>query len=466
MNSYQELEHLIDEKSFNIIREGVADVEPADIAVMIEELPPEKAVILFRILPKDMEAEVFANLEPDTQQSLIERFSAKEIREVIEELFLDDAVDFIEEMPATVAKKVLALATDETREQINRLLKYPEDSAGSIMTVEYVHLKRSLTVTEAFAKIRKIGPDKETIYTCYVTDAQRRIEGVITVKTLLLAEPEQILADIMDTNLILAHTDDEREKVVQLFEKYDFLSIPVVDSERRIVGIITIDDIIDVVREEATEDMQKMAAMTPSDRPYLKTSVPRLGMNRITWLVVLMITAMITGGIIESFEEAIGVLPLLAVFIPLLMDTGGNSGSQSATMVIRGMALGEITPADFFRIVWKEMRTGLLVGVVLSAINFARIWVTYWLIPHLSSNPATSANSDVYRIGAVVSFTLLFTVVIANIIGGILPIFAKKAKIDPAVMAAPLITSIVDALALIVYFSLAVWMLGDLISAA
>ena len=464
MKIYFELEKLIDERQFGILYNGITSVEPADIASMIEKLPAEKAVLLFRILPKDMEAEVFANLDPDTQKSLVEQFSDKEIFAVIEDLFLDDAVDFIEEMPATVANKVLAHATEETREKINQLLKYPDDSAGTIMTVEYVHLKRSMTVLQAFDKIRKVGPDKETIYTCYVTDSERRIEGVVSVKTLLLSAQDQILNDIMDTNLILAHTDDDQEEVARLFEKYDLLSIPVVDSENRIVGIITIDDIVDVVQEEATEDMQKMAAIHPLDKPYLKMSVPRLGMKRITWLVVLMLTAMVTGGIIEGFEHAIGALPLLAVFIPLLMDTGGNSGSQSATMVIRGMALGEIRPPDFFKIIWKEMRTGLLVGAILSAINFLRIWITYWALPTFFTSGTPEFGTDVYRIGAVVSFTLLFTVVIANIIGGILPIVAKKLKIDPAVMAAPLITSIVDALALIVYFSLAMWMLGDLLA--
>jgi magnesium transporter len=456
MNNFAELEKLIDEKQFNHLREGITDIEPADIAAMIEQLPTEKTVVFFRVLPKDFAADVFANLEPENQQSLVEQLSDSELSAVIEEMFLDDAVDFIEEMPAIIAKKVLARATPETRNQINRILRYKPDSAGTIMTVEYVHLKRNLTVEEAFTKIRKVGPDKETIYTCYVTDPARRIEGVISVKTLLLSEPEQLLGDIMDTNLILVHTDDDREKVARLFEKYDFLSIPVVDSEHRIVGIITIDDIIDVVHEEATEDMQKMAAMLPSDKPYLKTSVTRLGINRIVWLIVLMVTAMVTGGIIESFEHAIGALPLLTVFIPLLMDTGGNSGSQSATMVIRGMALGEITPGDFFRIIWKEMRTGLLVGAILSSINFLRVWLTYM------NNPEYSEH--IMRISAVVSFTLLFTVVVANIVGGMLPILAKKLKIDPAVMAAPLITSIVDALALIVYFSLATFMLQDLLT--
>ncbi|MCL2755362.1 MAG: magnesium transporter [Oscillospiraceae bacterium] len=458
MKLYFDLEKLIDERRFNFIRDGLEDVEPADIAGMVEELPPEKAVVFFRILPKDMEAEVFANLDHDMQKSLIERFSDKEICEVIEELFLDDAVDFIEEMPAAIAKRVLAHATDETREQINKLLQYPDDSAGTIMTVEFVHLKRTLTVAEAFTKIRKIGPDKETIYTCYITDAERKIEGVVSVKNLLLAEPTEILGDIMETHMILVHTDDDREKVVKLFEKYDFLSMPVVDSEDRIVGIITIDDIIDVVQDEATEDMQKMAGMLASDKPYFKTSILGLTKNRIVWLVVLMVVAMIIGGILENFEGAIAALPILTVFIPLLMDTGGSSGSQSATMIIRGMALGEITPRDFFRIIWKEMRTGLLVGSILAIINFGRMWLTYMNHPEHGPN--------VIPIAMTVSITLLITVFIANVVGGLLPIAAKKLKIDPAVMAAPLITTIVDGFALIIYFSLAVWILGDLMATA
>ncbi|MCL1867164.1 MAG: magnesium transporter [Oscillospiraceae bacterium] len=452
-----DLEKLIDKKHFNLLRDGVLDIEPADIAAMIEQIPIDKAIIFFRILPKDIEAEVFANLDPDVQKSLIERLTDAEISDVIEELFLDDAVDFVEEMPAYIAKKVLERATAETREQINRILKYPQDSAGTIMTVEYVHLKRDLTVHEAFTKIRKFGLNKETIYTCYVTDSARRMEGVVSAKTLMLSDPEQVLSEVMDTNLIFVHTDDDREKVAALFDKYDFLSIPVVDSESRIVGIITIDDIIDVVREEATEDIHKMAAMLPSDKPYLKTSVLQLGKNRITWLIVLMVTAMITGGILEKYEAAIACLPILTVFIPLLMDTSGNAGSQSATMIIRSMALGELTPGDFMKIIWKEVRAGLLVGVILSAINFIRIWITY--------RGNADLGADVMMISVTVSLTLLCTVVIANIVGGVLPVLAKRLKIDPAVMAAPLITSIVDALSLIIYFSLAMWFLKDLFAA-
>ena len=443
MNNLIELEKLIDEKQFKLLRTGITDVNPADIAALLEELPIEKGVVLFRVLPKDMASEVFAELFHEVQQALVERMSAKEIFEVMEDLFLDDTVDFIEEMPAIIAKRVLANVTSETRELINQLLKYPEHSAGSIMTVEYIDLKRHLTVAQAFDRIRLIGLDKETIYTCYVTDAERVLKGVVSVKRLLLSEPGQIVGDIMDTSIIFTHTDTDQEEVALLFEKYDLINIPVMDSESRLVGIITVDDIIDVVQEEATEDFEKMAAMAPSDKPYLKTGVPKLARNRITWLIVMMVAAMITGGILETFEAAIAAMPLLVVFIPMLMDTGGNSGSQSSTMIIRGMALMEIMPKDFIRIIWKEIRVGLMVGGILSVINFLRVWITY------------NGNPEIIRVCITVSATLLFTVVLANVVGGILPVLAKKCRIDPAVMAAPLITTIVDALSLVVYFSLA-----------
>ena len=448
MNNLIELEQLIDEKQFKLLRTGIADVNPADIAAIIDELPTEKAVVLFRVLPKDMAAEVFANLFHEVQQALIERLSAKEIFEVMDELFLDDTVDFIEEMPAIIAKKVLAHVTSETRELINQLLKYPENSAGSIMTVEYVDLKRHLTVAQAFDRIRKIGLDKETIYTCYVTDSERVLKGIVSVKTLLLSETDQIIGDIMDTSIIFTNTDTDREEVAILFEKYDLINIPVMDSESRLVGIITVDDIIDVVQEEATEDFEKMAAMSPSDKPYLKTSAPRLARNRITWLIVMMVAAMITGSILETFEAAIAAMPLLVAFIPMLMDTGGNSGGQSSTMIIRGLALTEVTTRDYLKVIWKEMRVGLLVGSLLAVINFIRVYITY------------RSNPDIFYVCIVVSATLLFTVVLANVVGGLLPIIAKKCKIDPAVMAAPLITTVVDALSLVVYFSLANFILN------
>ncbi|MCL2636906.1 MAG: magnesium transporter [Oscillospiraceae bacterium] len=448
MKDFKIYEEMLDTRQYNALRSELIEQNSADIAQLIESVKVDKAVLIFRMLPKDMEAEVFAELPPDVQESLIGIFSETEIQSIVEELFLDDAVDFIEEMPAGIAKKVLATAKPETREEINRLLKYPEDSAGSIMTVEYVDLKSEMTVREAFSRIRRTGTDKETIYTCYVTDSERRLVGVVSAKRLMLAERDEIIGDIMDdTNLITAETLEDRELVAHKVNKYDLLSIPVVDMENRLVGIITIDDIADVIEEEVTEDFQKMAAILPSDKPYLKTHPVLLAKNRVVWLFVLMAAAMITGGIIGKYEEAMLALPLLGTFIPMLMDTGGNSGSQSATMVIRGMALMEITPRDFFKVVWKEMRTGLLVGLGLSVVNFVRVWITF--------RGHSEYSEDIIRISATVSFTLFFTVVVANLVGGILPIIAKKCKIDPAVMAAPLITTIVDALSLIVFFALA-----------
>jgi len=448
MNNLFEIEELIDGKQFKLLHSAILDVNPADIAVIIEELPFEKAIVLFRVLPKDKAADVFSYLFYDVQQAIWERLSSQEIFEIMEELFLDDTVDFIDEMPAAIAKKALRHVTSETRALINQILGYPENSAGSIMTVEYVDLKRHMTVAQAFMRIRKIGPDKETIYTCYVTDSKRVLKGVISVKKIILSDPDEIIGDIMDTSIIFTHTDTDREEVAKLFEKYDLINLPVMDSENRLVGIITVDDIIDVVQEEVTEDFEKMAAMAPSDKPYLKTSVLKLARNRITWLVILMGAAMITGEILENFEVAIATMPLLATFIPLLMDTGGNSGSQSSTMVIRGMALYEIGPKDFIKVVWKETRVGLLVGLLLSLINFGRVYLTY------------NNNPEVLGVCITVSLTLLFTVVMANVIGGILPIIAKKVRIDPAVMAAPLITTIVDALSLFIFFSLATVLLS------
>jgi magnesium transporter len=447
MKDFKIYEEMLDSRQYNALRGELIEQNEADIAQLIESIKVDKAVLIFRMLPKDMEAQVFAELSPDVQKSLIGIFSETEIKSILEELFLDDAVDFIEEMPAGLAKKVLATAKPETREEINRLLKYPEDSAGSIMTVEYVDLKSEMTVREAFTRIRRTGTDKETIYTCYVTDSERRLVGVVSAKTLMLAERDEVIGDIMDTNLVTAETLEDRELVAHKVNKYDLLSIPVVDMENRLVGIITVDDIADVLEEEVTEDFEKMAAILPSDKPYLKTNPAILAKNRVVWLFVLMVAAMITGSIIEHYEAALLALPLLATFIPLLMDTGGNSGSQSATMIIRGMALAEITPRDFFKVIWKEMRTGLLVGLGLSAVNFLRIWITY------RNHPENGA--EVLGIAGVVSLTLLFTVVAANLIGGVLPIIAKKCRIDPAVMAAPLITTIVDAGSLLVFFALA-----------
>jgi magnesium transporter len=428
----------------------LATLNIVDVAEALGNMDKPMAVRVFRMLPKAKAADVFSYADPDTQLDIVQAITDHEIKEIVDEMFLDDAVDFVEEMPANVVRRVLAAVPEDKRELINTFLQYPEDSAGSVMTVEFVGLKLGTTVREAFKQIRGTGVDKETIYTCYVIDRSRVLLGIVTVRTLLLANPSDLIDDIMDKNVISARTTDDRESLTSEFRRYGLLAIPVVDGEDRLVGIVTIDDALTVQEEEATEDIELMAGIAPSDKPYLKTSVPILAKNRIVWLVVLMLAAMITGGIIETFQHAIGVLPVLSFFIPLLMDTGGNSGSQSATMIIRGMAVGEITPRDFLRITWKEMRTGLMVGSILSVINFARIWLTY----------SAEYRDSIIQISVTVSATLLFTVVTANIVGGILPIFAKKCKIDPAVMAAPLITTIVDALALIVYFTLAKAILG------
>lgn len=444
-DTYETLSQMLENREFVRLRSALVAENPVDVAAFIDSLPKDKSVLIFRMLPKDMAADVFANLFYEAQQSIIESLSDREIAAIVDELYADDAVDFIEEMPAGIAKKVLANASQETREQINHLLRYPENSAGSIMTVEYVDLDKSSTVDEAFARIRKTGTDKETIYTCYVTDASRHLEGIASIRRLLLSDPGSLVGDVMDTHIISAQTTDDREAVAHLFDRYDQLSVPVVDTENRLVGIITVDDVLDVVREENTEDFEKMAAMHPSEKPYLKSSVFSLFRNRIVWLVVLMISAMITGSIMEHFEDAIAAITLLAAFTPMLTDTGGNAGSQSSTMVIRGMALQEIRPSDFLKVLWKELRVGLMCAAVLSVINFIRINLQY------------SADKYPQRqmIALTVSLSLFITVILAKTLGGLLPIVAKKLKMDPAVMASPLITTIVDAVSLIVYFLIA-----------
>jgi len=449
MKDFSIYEEMLDKKQYHALRSELLEQDHADIAQLIENISVDKAVLIFRMLPKDIAAETFADLFSDVQMSLIQRLSDTEIHFIIEELFLDDAVDFIEEMPATIAKKVLANAKAETRDEINRLLKYSENSAGSIMTVEYVDLKKEMTVRESFSRIRRIGTDKETIYTCYVTDSERKLEGVVSAKTLMLAERDEIIGDIMeDTNLIVAETLEDREEIAHRVSKYDLLSIPVVDSENRLVGIITVDDIADVIQEEATEDFEIMAAMLPSEKPYLKTSVFELFKNRIGWLVGLMIMGMGTGIILQVFEDAMLAVPLLITFIPMLTDTGGNAGSQSATMVIRGMAVSEISPRDFLKVAWKEIRISLMAGVVLAIVAFLRVLLI------------NTGKSDIYIEGAVISVTIIFTVFMSKLCGAALPILAKKIKIDPAVMAAPLITTIVDTSSLIVFFMIAKLFLG------
>ena len=435
---------LVSRKQFRQLKDELCEMNEFDIASFLEELDSEKQIIIFRMLPKELASDVFACLEVETQEHIINSITDKELAYIIEELYVDDAVDMLEELPATIVKRVLQNAAPSTRLQINEFLKYPENSAGSIMTAEYIGLKKNMTVQEAFAYIRKHGYDKETIYTCYVMDAKRMLEGVVTVKDLLMNDYEVKIEDIMDTNVIKAVTTDDKEEIADLFNKYDLLSLPVVDHENRLVGIVTIDDAVDVMEEEATEDLEKMAAMLPSEKPYLKTSVLELAKNRITWLLVLMVSSMLTGGILTRYEDAFQVMPLLVSFVPMLTDTGGNAGSQSSTMIIRGMTIGEVASSDIFKVIWKEARVSIIVGLILGLVNFIRLVIQYPGQP---------------LVALTVVLALFATVFVAKVIGGILPILAKRLKLDPAIMAAPLITTIVDAVSLVIYFQIAVELL-------
>lgn len=436
---------LIRENKLMQARNELKDMNVVDIAQLLDETSQEKMLIIFRILPKDISANVFSYLSSEQQRYIIESITDKEIKTIIDELFLDDTIDFLEELPANVVKKVLKNADENTRALINQFLKYPENSAGSIMTIEYVDLKKKMTVKEALEHIKKTGIDKETINTCYVMDKNRRLEGVISIRQLILNDEDTIIKDIMDENVIYVHTLEDQEYVADTFRKYDFISMPVVDNENRLVGIITIDDIVDIIEQENTEDFQKMAAMAPSEEEYLKTGVFSLAKHRVIWLLVLMISATFTGNIIKRFEDVLSSVVVLAAFIPMLMDTGGNAGSQSSTLIIRGLALGEIELKDIMKVVWKELRVSIVVGTVLAIINFLRIYFI--------------EKTDFY-ISLAICISLFFTVIIAKVVGGILPIAAKKFKLDPAIMASPLITTIVDAFALIIYFTTATKLLG------
>ena len=441
----EELMDLLFTRQFRKLKDILTEMNEVDIATFIEELDSEKTVVVFRMLPKELASDVFACLEVDKQEHIINSITDYELGTIVDDLFVDDAVDMLEELPANVVKRVLKNARPDTRKLINQFLNYPENSAGSIMTAEYVGLKQSMTVEQAFAYIRKNGVDKETIYTCYVMDAKRRLEGVVTVKDLLMNPYEEIIGNIMDTHVIKAFTTEDQEEVADSFQKYELLSLPVVDHEERLVGIVTVDDVVDVMEQEATEDFEKMAAMLPSEKPYLKTGVFQLAKNRIAWLLILMISSMITGGILAKYEAAFAVIPLLVTFIPMLTDTGGNAGSQSSTMIIRGMAVGEIEPGDLFKVLWKELRVGIIVGAILGFVNYVRLVILY-------------PGKEMLCLTVVLS--LMVTVVIAKTIGCVLPIAAKVFHMDPAIMAAPLITTIVDAVSLIIYFQLACSLLG------
>ena len=434
-------QELLEKKDLRSLRLELAEANEVDVAEFMAALPPEKTVLVFRLLSKEIASDVFANLESEDQETIITAATDSEVSELVEDLYVDDAVDMLEELPASVVKRVLKAAKPDTRKLINQFLNYPENSVGSIMTAEFMDLKKNMTVGEAIARIRKRGEDSESIYTCYVTDARRRLEGVVTLRELLVAKDDQLVEELMAADVITAQTTEDQEEAVQRMMRYDFISLPVVDGEGRLVGVVTVDDVMDVMEEEATEDFEKMAAMTPSEKPYLKTGVFDLARHRIVWLLVLMLSSMLTGSILSRFEAAFAAVPILVTFITMLTDTGGNAGSQSSTMIIRGMAVGEIDLRDFLRVLWKEVRVSLVVGVILSAVNFARIYFF-------------NAPGDM-GIALTVAGALVVTVVLSNAIGSMLPMIAKALKLDPALMAAPLITTIVDAVSLLVYFSLA-----------
>jgi len=441
----EEIIELLETKQYTNLRQYLSEMNDADIAVKLEALPEEEMLKVFRILPKDMAADVFSYLEVESGQFIITSLSDKEAATIIDNLMADDAADFLEEMPANIVKKLLANAKPDTRRDINHLLRYPEDSAGSIMTVEYVDLKENLTVEEAIERIRNVGLDSETINICYVLDSRRTLVGTVALRYLLLSQPGERIGDIMHENVISLNTLMDQEEVARQFQKYDFTAMPVVDNESRLVGIITVDDVVDIMEEEATEDMEKMAAIVPSDKPYMRTGVFETYKKRIPWLLLLMISATFTGKIISSFEEALSACVVLTAYIPMLMDTGGNAGGQSSVTIIRGLSLNEIEFKDMFRVIWKEIRVAVVCGITLGVANFAKLM----LVDHLE-----------VMVAVVVCGTMVLTVFLAKLVGCSLPMFAKKAGFDPAVMASPFITTIVDALSLMIYFQIATRVLG------
>ena len=444
---------MMEDKKYSTLRDILTTMNPSDVAAVFAGLKDEKIPVMFRLLPKELAAETFVEMETEDQELLIRGFSDNELKEVLDELYVDDAADLVEEMPANVVKRILKQADPEMRSAINQILRYPDYSAGSIMTTEYVSLRPNMTVEEAILRIRRQGVDKETIYTCYVTDKDRMLIGMVTVKDLLLApDDEMLISDLMLTNLIFVNTQADQEMVARMFSKYNFLAMPVVDGEGRMVGIVTFDDAMDVMEEEATEDMELMSGMTPSEKPYLKSSPFDLFKNRIPWLMLMMVSATFTGLIMTAFEDALAAQIALSAFIPMLMGTGGNSGSQSSVTVIRGLSLGEIQFKDIGHVLWTEIRTALMCGIALAVVCFAKIW----LVDHL-----LFGNNDItLMVDLVVCCALCVTVVVAKIVGCLLPIGAKALNLDPAVMASPFISTIVDALSLLVYFLFANLILG------
>ncbi len=444
MNNEEILE-LIEQKKYIQLKKELSEMNEVDVAEILDPLDANTTLLIFRMLPKDLAVDVFAHFSVDQKRDIINAITDKELSYILDELFFDDMIDMIEEMPANIVNKILENTPQDQRKLINQFLKYPVDSAGSIMTIEYVELRQKMTVKQALQHIKETGITKETVYTCYVTNSNRILEGIVSLRSLVTSDEDQKISELMEEDVIYVNTHDDQEIVADLFIKYGFLALPVVDNENRLTGIITVDDIMDVMEQEATEDFQRMAAMAPSEDAYLSSSVFTLAKQRITWLLILMVGAALTGGIITKFEDVLSSMVILTAFIPMLMDTGGNSGSQSSTLIIRGLALGEVTLKDKWKVLWKEFRISILVGITLGIVNFFK-------------------NMFIDKVGLqvsiTVSLTLAATVVIAKMVGGILPLIAKKFKLDPAIMAGPLITTIVDSLALIIYFTIASALLG------
>ena len=439
------LEQLLEEKKYVKIKKELSDMNEVDVAELLDPLDPHTTLLLFRMLPKDLAVEVFSYFSTEQQLGIINSVTDKELAHIIDELFFDDMIDLIEEMPANIVNKILMYAKEEERKLINQFLKYPADSAGSIMTIEYVELRKDMTVGEAMAHIKEIGLNRETVYTCYVTDKNRTLEGFVSLRTLVTSEEDEVIRDIMEDEVINVNTHDDQETVANAFSRYGFLAIPVVDKEHRLTGIITVDDIMDVIEQETTEDFQIMAAMSPSEDAYLDTGVMALAKHRLPWLLILMISGIFTGRIMGRYEDVLSSVVVLATFIPMLMDTGGNSGSQSSTLIIRGLAVGDIKLSDGWKVLWIEFRISFIVGIALAATNFARLMIF---------------DKVGVSVSLILSITLLLTVMSSKMVAGTLPLLAKRLKLDPAIMAGPLITTIVDGLSLVVYFTLATRLLG------
>ena len=442
-----ELTELLDNRNMKALRERMDEMPEFDVAEFLSSLKDNRMPMLFRLLSKEKAAEVFANFDAPDQERIINSITDSELAGIVEELYVDDAVDMMEELPANVVKRVMRTATSETRNLINQYLHYPENSAGSIMTAEFVVLKKYMSVKDAFARIRRIGEDKETIYICFVTSADRKLEGIVTVKDLLLADPETVIEDLMDRNVIYAVTTEDQESVSEKFSDYDLMALPVVDKENRLVGIVTVDDIIDVMEQEATEDIQLMAGMTPSDKPYLRTGITEMWKNRIPWLMFLMLSATFTSMILTSFEDRLAVQTVLIAFIPMLMGTGGNSGAQTSTAVIRSLSLGDVEPKDVLKVMWKEWRVAMLCGLSLAAVNFVKMLLLDGML--------LGNDSITVSVAATVSVSIVFIVMFAKVVGSFLPIAAEKIGVDPAVMANPLISTLTDAVSLLIYIFVA-----------